>query len=187
MLAFFYLQVVAVEFLHSNPTAAPFHKEPSLPGNQMNDASDVSISKENWKCKALIRTSLFFSHQYSSAKTISKKSYFPSENVKKQERKIFLIILAVYEYIKLRKIQCVYQATPLLLHFHLLGLMGCNDKKLNIEALFFCFCQWSHSQFLHCLPSTRPKYPWQKHIYYTYKKQPIPGIFIFFFLPQFIG
>lgn len=59
--------------------------------------------------------------------------------------------------------------------------MGCNDKRLNIEALFFCFGQWSHSQFLHCLPSARHKYPWQKHIYYINTKNNPPLAYFFFF------
>lgn len=59
---FCYLQGDAVEFLHSNPTAAPFHTEPLLPGNQMSDVSDVRFSKENWMCKALFRTSPFLFH-----------------------------------------------------------------------------------------------------------------------------
>lgn len=62
VLAFCYLQVSLVEFLLSNPTAAPFRTEPLLPGTQMSDVSDVRFSKENWKCKALFRTSPFLSH-----------------------------------------------------------------------------------------------------------------------------
>lgn len=65
--------------------------------------------------------------------------------------------------------------------------MGCGVKRLNVE---FHFSSASISEiilFLHCLPCARHKHPWQKHIYYIYKKQTIPGIFIFFFLPQFIG
>lgn len=65
--------------------------------------------------------------------------------------------------------------------------MGCGVKRLNVE---FHFSSASISEiilFLHCLPCARHKHPRQKHIYYIYKKQTIPGIFIFFFLPQFIG